>query len=174
MLHPLPAPFHTVSSQPRAAVDFLSIVPPTATTPAELAGYDCTPSPTPGPMNPLSPVAAKSPMPGRVHADSCMRSPRLSPEPQLKLMPTAPLPMAMSMPVSPPFGSISMILQSGHPAVSISMSSELSPTMPLHVPDCGKFVPPLPSTWMKQPLALVQGGRPYCMRYALRSASALG
>src|SRR4051794_11496430 len=35
VLQPLPPSFHAVSSQPRAEADFLSTVPPTATTPAD-------------------------------------------------------------------------------------------------------------------------------------------
>jgi hypothetical protein len=39
-LQPLPPLFHAVSAQPRVEDDFCSVVPPTARTPAEVAGYD--------------------------------------------------------------------------------------------------------------------------------------
>src|SRR4051812_49976277 len=48
---PLPAPAHTVSDQPRALAAVTRWVPPTATTPADAAGYM-----TPYPESPLDAV----------------------------------------------------------------------------------------------------------------------
>src|ERR1700722_16235121 len=57
-LHPLPPPFHALSAQPREDEDRLRVVPPTATTPAEVAGYAAP--------KPLSPAETVIRIPGRV------------------------------------------------------------------------------------------------------------
>ena len=57
-LHPLPPLFHAVSAQPREDEELASDVPPTATTPAEVAGYDAP--------YPLSPADAVMRTPGCV------------------------------------------------------------------------------------------------------------
>jgi hypothetical protein len=49
-LQPLPPLVHAVSAQPRDDAEVFKVVPPTATTPAEVAGYDAP--------KPLSPVEA--------------------------------------------------------------------------------------------------------------------
>ena len=63
VLFELPPSLHAVSVQPRVALDdFLSVVPPTAVTCADVLGYD-GPSP-PLRCGPSSPAATKMPMPG--------------------------------------------------------------------------------------------------------------
>jgi hypothetical protein len=57
-LQPLPPLFQAVSAQPRDDEDVFSVVPPTASTPAEVAGYDAP--------YPLSPADAVMRMPACV------------------------------------------------------------------------------------------------------------
>src|SRR5438309_9608035 len=64
------------------------------------------------------------------------------------------------------------ILQFGHSALTICVSSELSWAHP--VSGVGYDVPPFWFTFLKQPLAVVHAGRPKFERYVARSLSAFG
>ena len=72
-LQPLPAPFHTVSVNPRALAARLSEVPPTAVTNWDAAG-NWTP-------NPLSPELTVTAMPGWLKCASSVTSAEYSPPP---------------------------------------------------------------------------------------------
>ena len=55
------------------------------------------------------------------------------------------------------------ILQSGQPLETMSRSSEISPAHPVLVEGKGAAAP-VSLTFLKQPLAVVQGGSPYVER----------
>src|SRR5205085_465124 len=67
----------------------------------------------------------------------------------------------------------SRIVQSGQTAEPRSTSSEISPAQPASGLGSG-LAAPFWFTLRKQPLAVVQAGRPNCDRYVARSDSALG
>src|SRR3954451_19239162 len=69
--------------------------------------------------------------------------------------------------------STSRILQSGQVAETMSRSSEISPAQPVSALG-NEVVDPVWLTFVKQPFATVQAGRPYCVRYAARSEAAFG
>src|SRR4051794_15814288 len=71
------------------------------------------------------------------------------------------------------FASTRRILQLGQAALTISRSSAISPAQPVFVEGSGLSVP-LWFTFLKQPLAVVHGGRPNLARYTARSLSAFG
>src|SRR5580693_4854000 len=71
------------------------------------------------------------------------------------------------------FALTRMILQSGHAALTMSRSSEISPAQPVSVAGSGE-VWPFSLTFWKQPFAVVHAGRPNCDRYVARSLSAVG
>src|SRR6185295_16856131 len=60
----------------------------------------------------------------------------------------------------------------GQAALTMSRSSAISSAQPVF--PRGYLVPPFWSTFLKQPLAVVHGGRPNWARYTARSLSALG
>src|SRR5689334_7856786 len=63
--------------------------------------------------------------------------------------------------------------QLGQTAETMSRSSEISPAHPASGLGSG-LVAPFWLTFLKQPFAVVHAGRPNCLRYAARSASAFG
>src|SRR5262249_54851380 len=71
------------------------------------------------------------------------------------------------------FASTSRMWQLGQMAETMSTSSEISPAQPVSVAGSG-LAAPFWFTLLKQPLAVVQAGRPNCDRYVPRSDSALG
>ena len=68
--------------------------------------------------------------------------------------------------------STSRIEQFGQAALTMSRSSAISWPQPAFT--AGGVLPPRWFTFRKQPLAVVQAGRPYLVRYVARSASAVG
>src|SRR5215475_648239 len=70
------------------------------------------------------------------------------------------------------FASTSRMWQPGQMAETMSRSSEISSAQPGSTR--GYLFLPFWSTLRKQPLAVVQAGRPNCDRYTPRSASAVG
>src|SRR5512146_3165294 len=65
------------------------------------------------------------------------------------------------------------MLQLGQTADTMSTSSAISPAQPASATGSG-LAAPFWLTFLKQPLAVVQAGRPNCDRYAPRSDSAFG
>ena len=65
------------------------------------------------------------------------------------------------------------MLQLGHTADTISMSSAISPPQPEFAAGRG-LAPPLSLTFRKHPLLVVHGGSPYWARYVARSDAAVG
>src|SRR5215468_4444740 len=92
-LHELPPSAQARSAQPRVFVDFASVVPPTATTCADVLGY-CGVG-----LKPLSPVDAKCVTPVWVKCVSNEPSVPSSEPPQLLLTTTAPAVAAPSLPM---------------------------------------------------------------------------
>src|SRR5262249_2456539 len=71
------------------------------------------------------------------------------------------------------FASTRRILQFGQAAEAMSRSSAISPAQPLSAVGSG-LAAPFWFTFLKQPLAVVQAGRPYWARDTPRSFSAFG
>ena len=135
-------------------------MPPTAVTYREVAGYSA-----PVPSSPELTVMAT---PGWFRYVSSEVSVLLSSPPQLLETYLAPSETAVLMAVnngesSALLASTSRMWQAGHVAETMSRSSEISPAQPLSAVGSGD-VWPLPLTFLKQPLAVVQAARPYWVR----------
>jgi hypothetical protein len=131
-------------------------------------------------LKPSSPADTKVAIPGwSKNASICTRiSGPCSGPPQLLLITVAPSVAAAPCPNSIPAPWLSVawttrILHSGHAALTMSMSSAVSTRQSSLTGGFGGSGVVAPSwfTILRQPLAIVHAGKPYCERYTARSAS---